>query len=82
MGKGTVDWDSVPAWQRLVASIYATGVKIDLRAAAAYYGTTYDTLENRLRKIKKDAEALKSEADPNAVVTPSRSKSTASTPKK
>ena len=29
---------------------------------AKYYGTTYSAIENRFRKIRKDAEALKKEA--------------------
>ena len=35
MGKGTIDWDGVEAWQRLVASIIASGVKVG--AAVATY---------------------------------------------
>jgi len=30
---------------------------------AIYFGTTYDTLENRFRKIKKEAATLKEEVD-------------------
>lgn len=38
-------------------------VQIDLKATAKYYGTTYDTLENRFRQLKKDAKVLQQEVD-------------------
>lgn len=57
----TVNWHSVETWERLVASMFASGYKPDLNAVAGYYGCTYDTLQNRFRPIKKDAEALKAE---------------------
>ncbi|KAK6439514.1 hypothetical protein LTR95_004282 [Oleoguttula sp. CCFEE 5521] len=57
--QGKIDWDSVDAWKRLIAAIYASGMKPDLRQIATLFGTTYDTLENRLRTIKKDAAILK-----------------------
>ncbi|KAI7281225.1 hypothetical protein KC345_g4235 [Hortaea werneckii] len=60
---GTINWDNVGTWQRVVAAIVATGVKIDLKSTAMYYGTTYDTLENRFRKIKKLSAELKEEVD-------------------
>ena len=54
--------------------------QLDLKTIATYYGTTYDTLENRFRKIKKDADILKAEVDGGDRVptTPRKSK----TPKK
>lgn len=48
-------------WERLVASMLASGLKPDLRAVAGYYGCTYDTLQNRFRAIKKAAEGVKAE---------------------
>nr|POE78454.1 hypothetical protein CFP56_60686 [Quercus suber] len=57
----TTNWESKETWERLVSAIIASGVKLDLREVAKYYGTTYDTLENRLRKVKKDAAILKEE---------------------
>jgi len=50
---------------------------------AKYYGTTYDTLENRFRKIKALSKVLKAEVDSGErgeVVKPSRS--ALSTPRK
>ncbi|KAK3710626.1 hypothetical protein LTR37_010254 [Vermiconidia calcicola] len=85
MAKSTTNWESAETWQRVVASILATGVKIDLRAVATYYGTTYDTLENRFRKLKKDAADLKAEVDGGdrgEVAVPSRTKSAPTTPRK
>ncbi|TKA73010.1 hypothetical protein B0A55_05215 [Friedmanniomyces simplex] len=61
--QGKTDWESAETWQRVVASIIATGVKLDLKAMATAYGCTYDTLENRFRKIKKLAATLKEEVD-------------------
>lgn len=65
------NWDKCETWERVVAAILATGVKVcsttsgilvpvlhavdvdttqvDLASAAKYYGTTYNTLENRKR---------------------------------
>lgn len=85
MGKQLTNWESTETWQRLVSSMLATGYKPDLRATATYFGTTYDTLENRFRKLKKEAEVLKSEVDRGdrvEIITPSRTKSTPSTPRK
>ena len=62
-----------------------TSGKPDLKSTAKYFGTTYDTLENRFRKLKKDAETLKAEVDGEQrgeVTTPSRIKSAPSTPAK
>ena len=58
---------------------------MDLKQTATYFGTTYDTLENRFRKIKKEAATLKEEIDKgdrSELSTPSRSKSAPSTPRK
>ncbi|KAF2718357.1 hypothetical protein K431DRAFT_211717, partial [Polychaeton citri CBS 116435] len=63
MPRGSINWDSVETWERLVSSIYASGVKLDLRDVAKYYGTTYNTLENKLRKNKKDAKVMREEVD-------------------
>lgn len=81
MAKGTVNWDSQETWQRVVASIIATGIKvrniassinhmslltvfqIDYRQVALHFDTTYDTIENRFRKIKKEAAVLKEEVE-------------------
>ena len=65
---------------------YGLRINLDLHAVAGYYGCTYDTLQNRFRKIKKDAEALKgehkdeegNEVAPIAKATPRKQK----TPKK
>ncbi|EME43241.1 hypothetical protein DOTSEDRAFT_72589 [Dothistroma septosporum NZE10] len=84
MAKGTLDWSSPETWQRVVAAIMATGVKVDLKQTATYFGTTYDTLENRFRKLKKEAATLKEEIDKgerSEISTPSRTKSTPSTPR-
>ncbi|OQO03507.1 hypothetical protein B0A48_10171 [Cryoendolithus antarcticus] len=77
--QGKIDWDSVDAWKRLIAAIYASGIKLDLRQIATLFGTTYDTLENRLRTIKKDAAVLKEDVSSGkrGEVTPARG-----TPKK
>ncbi|KAK6433632.1 hypothetical protein LTR95_010186, partial [Oleoguttula sp. CCFEE 5521] len=77
--QGKIDWDSVDAWKRLIAAIYASGIKLDLRQIANLFGTTYDTLENRLRTIKKDAAVLKDDvtSGKRGEVTPARG-----TPKK
>lgn len=58
--------------------------KVDLRATATFFGTTYDTLENRFRKLKKDSATLQAEVGggERAEVTPTRTKSTPSTPRK
>ncbi|KAK3117535.1 hypothetical protein LTR53_000961 [Teratosphaeriaceae sp. CCFEE 6253] len=61
-----MNWDSAETWQRIVASIVASGVKLDIAKMARYYGTTYDTLENRFRQsgqIKKLAAVMKEEVD-------------------
>lgn len=58
---------------------------MDLKQTATYFGTTYDTLENRFRKIKKEAATLKDEVDKgdrSEMPTPSRTKSAPSTPRK
>jgi hypothetical protein len=94
--QGKIAWDNLEAYQKLVAAIIATDVKvsstlsspphhitisrlhilpsslriltcllrsqIDIRAIAHYYGTTYDTLENRFRPLKKMAAQLKADA--------------------
>ncbi|KAK5116757.1 hypothetical protein LTR62_007431 [Meristemomyces frigidus] len=75
---GTINWNDSGTWQRLVTCIIASGVKLDLRTIARYYGTTYNTLENRLRQVKKDADKLElgDEAEP------SRTKSAPCTPRK
>ncbi|CAK3831146.1 Hypothetical predicted protein [Lecanosticta acicola] len=80
-----VNWNSVETWQRVVAAMLATGIKPDLRQTATYFGTTYDTLENRFRKIKKEADVLKGEVSNGArgeVTAPSRQKSAPTTPRK
>ncbi|QIW98483.1 hypothetical protein AMS68_004001 [Peltaster fructicola] len=83
MGKAGVNWDSTETWQRLVASIIASGVKLDLRVVALHFGTTYDTLENRFRKIKKDAAVQKQEIESGVRgEVASVRKSNASTPRK
>ncbi|KAF2208432.1 hypothetical protein CERZMDRAFT_101499 [Cercospora zeae-maydis SCOH1-5] len=83
MGKSTVNWDSQETWQRVVAAILATGIKIDYKQVALHFGTTYDTIENRFRKIKKEAAVLKAEAEngERGEIAAAR-KSAASTPKK
>ena len=54
-----------------------------MKEIARYFGTTYDTLENRFRKIKKLAAELKKEVDDGdrKEVVPAR-KSNPSTPRK
>jgi hypothetical protein len=127
MGKATVNWDSQETWQRVVAAIIASGVKvqdldseattlslsltdtssqIDQKQVALYFGTTYDTskshrtivspdkasnsltltsplVENRFRKIKKEAQVLKEEVESGerGEIAPAR-KSAPSTPRK
>ncbi|KAK1091062.1 hypothetical protein LTR48_007063 [Friedmanniomyces endolithicus] len=83
--QGKTDWDSAETWQRVVASMIATGAKPDLKAMAIAYGCTYDTLENRFRAIKKLAITLKQEIDSGErgeVVAPARTKSAPNTPRK
>ncbi|KAI5364943.1 hypothetical protein Slin15195_G044810 [Septoria linicola] len=84
MGKSTVDWNSQETWQRVVAAIIATGVKIDYKQVALHFGTTYDTIENRFRKIKKEAIVLKEEVETGerGQSTPVRKSATFGTPKK
>ncbi|KAK3673548.1 hypothetical protein LTR78_006452 [Recurvomyces mirabilis] len=82
---GMTNWNDVETRQRVVASIVATGVKINLSEAAKYYGTTYNTFENKFRHIKKQANELKAAADNGEtgdVPTPTRTKSVPSTPRK
>ena len=59
--------------------------QLDLKTAARYYGTTYDTFENKFRQIKKQANELKAAVDSGEageVPTPARTKSAPSTPRK
>ena len=59
--------------------------KPDLKTTAIYFGTTYDTLENRFRKLKKEAETLKAEVERGErgeLTVPSRPKSAPTTPRK
>lgn len=80
-----VNWNDVETWQRVVAALLATGIKPDLKQTATFFGTTYDTLENRFRKIKKDAQVLKDEVNSGQrgeVTAPSRARSAPSTPRK
>ncbi|KAK4961006.1 hypothetical protein LTR10_001495 [Elasticomyces elasticus] len=82
---GTTNWESAETWQRVVASMLATGIKVDLKATATAYGCTYDTLENRFRKLKKLAATLKEEVDNGErgdVAVPARVKSAPVTPRK
>ncbi|WPG98683.1 Hypothetical protein R9X50_00147700 [Acrodontium crateriforme] len=80
--KTKVNWESAEVWQRVVASLIATGVKIDLRQMAVYFGTTYDTLENRFRKVKKLATVLKDEVDGGERPDLPKGRSNSSTPRK
>lgn len=58
-------------------------IQIDLKATATCFHTTYDTLENKMRKIKKLAATLKSEVDSGARgEVESIRRSATSTPKK
>lgn len=41
--------------------------QIDIKKAADYYGTSYDTLEGRLRPLKKEAELMKTEVEKGQV---------------
>ncbi|KAK4501702.1 hypothetical protein PRZ48_007511 [Zasmidium cellare] len=101
MANGKVDWDSQATWQRVIAAILATGVKVciapafmfdiklitcqvDLKQTAMYFGTTYDTLENRFRKIKKESATLKEEVErgERGEIAPTRTKSNPATPRK
>ncbi|KAK4569718.1 hypothetical protein LTR86_002686 [Recurvomyces mirabilis] len=80
---GMTNWSDVETWQRVVASIVATG--IDLGAAAKYYGTTYNTFENKFRQIKKQANELRAAVDNGETgdaPTAARTKSLPSTPRK
>lgn len=80
-----VNWNDVETWQRVVAALLATGIKPDLKQTATFFGTTYDTLENRFRKIKKDAQVLKDEVNSGQrgeVTAPSRARSAPNTPRK
>ena len=58
-------------------------MQIDYRKVAKAFGTTYDTIENRFRKIKEEALALEKESadGEHSKVTPPRSRPTSSTPK-
>ncbi|KAK4548441.1 hypothetical protein LTR36_009351 [Oleoguttula mirabilis] len=89
MAGGATNWESTETWQRVVAAIIASGVKLDLKAIATYVnpldstGPLNDTLENRFRKIKKDAVVLKAEVETGkrGEVAP-RGKSAPTTPRK
>nr|POE56524.1 hypothetical protein CFP56_33496 [Quercus suber] len=74
------NWDSKETWERLVSAIIASG--LDLREIAKFYGTTYDTLENRLRKVKKDAAVLKEEVSTGERAEIQTCRTTPTTPKK
>ncbi|GAB7347797.1 hypothetical protein MBLNU459_g5338t1 [Dothideomycetes sp. NU459] len=60
------DWKSPETLERLVgaiiASITANGGTINNNEIAIYMGETYDSIENRTRKYKKDAQKLIKEA--------------------
>lgn len=93
-----VNWKDPDAFPRLLAAMVAAqDMKLDYRKIATMYGNgaTYDSIEGRFRIIKKDAAALKAEVDngdrPEAsrrgavsvnAITPKKTKSTISTPKK
>ncbi|GAB7362081.1 hypothetical protein MBLNU230_g2115t1 [Neophaeotheca triangularis] len=79
-----MDWEATETWQRLIAAIYASGAKPNLKLVAQYYGTTYNTLENKFRGIKKLGEELKEEVDSGqrGEISPIRKKSAPSTPRK
>jgi hypothetical protein len=105
-GPGKLSWDSVEVWQRLVAAIIASGVKVsifcifpsstraskadnnpkvDVSSVATHFGTTYDTIENRLRPVKKQAKELKeavSNGTQDKVVSTRKSPTKPKTPRK
>jgi hypothetical protein len=106
-GPGKVSWDSVEVWQKLVAAIIASGVKvrisqsfhsssiqankadnsakIDVSSVASHFGTTYDTIENRLRPVKKQAKEMKeavSNGTQDKVVSTRKSPTKPKTPRK
>jgi hypothetical protein len=104
-GPGKLSWDSVEVWQKLVAAIIASGVRvsshnqsktslryltdnivqIDVSNVATHFGTTYDTIENRLRPIKKQAKVLKdavSNGTQDKVTSTRKSPTKPRTPKK
>ncbi|KAF2433694.1 hypothetical protein EJ08DRAFT_676492 [Tothia fuscella] len=76
-----VNWKSLESYERLLAAIVAAnGGKVDFKLVAHYYGegATYDAIEGRFRKAKKDAAALAEEAK-DRPVPKSRSDKPAST---
>ena len=108
-GSGKLSWDTVEVWQKLVAAIIASGVKvsspltfyqlsqpsrrrkqltasqIDVSNVATHFGTTYDTIENRLRPVKKQAKILQeqvSNGTQDKVTSTRKSPSKPRTPKK
>ena len=109
-GPGKLSWDTVEVWQKLVAAIIASGVKvnsspslktkslqlenrgtrltssqIDVSNVATHFGTTYDTIENRLRPIKKQAKVLQEQVSngmQDKVTSTRKSPSKPRTPKK
>ena len=56
-------------------------VQIDLNETAKHFGTTYSTLENRFRPIKKDAAAMQGDKTGNDGETTPRTKAGPATPR-
>ena len=56
-------------------------VQIDLSETAKHFGTTYSTLENRFRPIKKDAAAMQGDKTGNDGETTPRTKAGPATPR-
>lgn len=60
-------------------------IKIDVSSVATHFGTTYDTIENRLRPVKKQAKELKeavSNGTQDRVVSTRKSPTKPKTPRK
>ncbi|KAK4985481.1 hypothetical protein LTR66_008152 [Elasticomyces elasticus] len=74
------DWKSKDAADRLLAATIASipGMKINVRDIAALFGegATYDSIENRLRQVKRTAAVMRQEVDsgarPSAPPTPKK----------
>lgn len=79
--------DSISIFPRYVATNLTARSQLDLHEVAKMYGTTYDTIQNRYRKIRAEANEIKQHVEsgesPEIVVTPKRARAAGTgTPRK